>query len=76
MSGVSPLDGRLEIGKYSKNLNSHQHSRVWMVSRAPVAPRVERELFPRTRHDTEWSSLHDRANLAMRTCASMKQLDK
>ena len=47
-----------------------------MVFRASVAPRVERELFPRTRHDTERSPLHDQAILAMRTCASMKQMDR
>jgi hypothetical protein len=37
---------------------------------------VERELFPHSTDDTERSLHHDQAKMAMRACASMKQLDQ
>ena len=37
---------------------------------------MERELFPHSTNDTERSLHHDQAKMAMRACASMKQLDQ
>ena len=37
---------------------------------------MERELFPHSTDDTERSLHHDQAKMAMRACASMKQLDQ
>ena len=47
-----------------------------MVFRIKGAHKVERELFPHSTKDTERSLHHDQAKMAMRACASMKQLDQ